>query len=778
MINKLLALLIGLMCFLVVPAQNDSCNYTLTGTLSDDEHGEQLGYATIYVAELPKKSTQTNDRGQFIIKGLCSGTYTLVCSHLNCERTTVKVVVTGSTSIQIVMPHHEHTGSTVVVSDRSDRPPVSQTRSEISGRQLDFVRGQNLGQAVASLPGVTVVQTGGNIAKPVIHGMHSNRLLILNNGVRQEGQQWGIEHAPEIDPFIASRISVIKGASAVRYGSDAIAGVILIEPGDIRMKPGIQGEFNAVGFSNNGEGNVAAIWEHRPENYRAFAYRLQGTYRRGGNYATPNYRLNNTGVEEYNFSANAVYNHRRFDADIFFSQFNTTIGIFTGAHLGNITDLYEAINSAVPEETGGFSYQLGRPYQHVYHELLKARFVYYLNEDWKIRVQYARQYNRRFEYDKHGPRNDSLAALNRPDLSYELTTHSAELVAEHNMIRRMTGSFGVSGSYQFNTYAGRFFIPNYRAENVGAWWIERWNGDSILTLEAGIRYDIRHMQVFMWENNLIIRPQHQFQNFSTTLGAIVRYSDKLQFNLNGGRAWRAPAPNELYSNGLHHGAAAFELGDRNLETETAWNIIVTATWHEHDKLDVSITGYWHYFDNFIYATPQDQPIVSIRGAFPAFRFTQNNATLYGTDVQAGYYLNQHVQIISKAALLRAKNRDTQDWLIMMPADRGSAGINYHFNDKSNWSDLMIGGSAQYVNKQFRVPYGVDFAPPPNAYFLVGFEASANKKLKTGNLLTTITIINALNQSYRDYLNRFRYYADETGFNVRLHVKYSFELSKK
>jgi iron complex outermembrane receptor protein len=228
---------------------------------------------------------------------------------------------------------------------------------------------------------------------------------------------------------------------------------------------------------------------------------------------------------------------------------------------------------------------------------------------------------------------------------------------------------------------------------------------------------------------------------------------------------------------LHHGAAAFELGDRNLETETAWNAIATATWHEHDKLDVTITGYLHYFDNFIYATPQEQPVVSIRGAFPAFRFTQNHATIYGTDVQVGYHVNQHVQVTSKAALLRAKNRDTQDWLIMMPADRGAAGVNYHFTDKGHWSDLMIGGNVQYVNKQFRVPYGVDFAPPPDAYFLVGFEASANKKLKMGSLLTTITITNALNQSYRDYLNRFRYYADEIGFNARLHVKYSFELSK-
>ncbi|MFM9075334.1 MAG: TonB-dependent receptor, partial [Bacteroidota bacterium] len=65
---------------------------------------------------------------------------------------------------------------------------------------------------------------------PVIHGVHSQRILILNHGVRQEGQQWGAEHAPEIDPLIASDIQVIKDASAIRYGVDAIGGVVVVNP--------------------------------------------------------------------------------------------------------------------------------------------------------------------------------------------------------------------------------------------------------------------------------------------------------------------------------------------------------------------------------------------------------------------------------------------------------------------------------------------------------------------------------------------------------------------
>jgi outer membrane receptor protein involved in Fe transport len=128
------------------------------------------------------------------------------------------------------------------------------------------------------MTGVAVLQTGSTIAKPVIHGLHSNRLLILNNGIRQEGQQWGSEHAPEIDPFIATSLKVIKGANTVRYGSGAMAGVIVVEPGELRDSTGIGGEVNLVGFSNGRSGTVSGIIEGRPQLLPNWGWRVQDGY--------------------------------------------------------------------------------------------------------------------------------------------------------------------------------------------------------------------------------------------------------------------------------------------------------------------------------------------------------------------------------------------------------------------------------------------------------------------------------------------------------------------
>src|SRR6201996_2411013 len=132
----------------------------------------------------------------------------------------------------------------------------------VGGRSLQEIRGLSLGESLKGIAGVNSLQTGPSISKPVIHGVYSNRILILNNGVRQEGQNWGNDHAPEIDPFIATRLSVIKGAASIRYGSDAIGGVILVDPKEMPVRPGVfDGELNVVGMTNGRGGAVSGMVE-------------------------------------------------------------------------------------------------------------------------------------------------------------------------------------------------------------------------------------------------------------------------------------------------------------------------------------------------------------------------------------------------------------------------------------------------------------------------------------------------------------------------------------
>ncbi|MBK7882797.1 MAG: TonB-dependent receptor plug domain-containing protein [Chitinophagaceae bacterium] len=185
--------------------------------------------------------------------------------------------------------------------------PIQDLKKELSGKALQETRGLSLSEALTKINGVTMLQTGSTISKPIIHGLHSNRILTINNGVRQEGQQWGNEHAPEIDPFIADKLTVIKGVDELKYGSDAIGGVVLVDPKPLRNKPGYAAEINTAYFTNNRQYVLSGVFEQQLKKISAFTYRVQGTFKKAANAATPGYRLNNTASEEKNFSITAGF---------------------------------------------------------------------------------------------------------------------------------------------------------------------------------------------------------------------------------------------------------------------------------------------------------------------------------------------------------------------------------------------------------------------------------------------------------------------------------------
>lgn len=768
--QKLILLLVGIAGIAI--SSNAQCAYSLSGKVIDHHDRQPLEFADIYINEL-KRGALTDSVGYYRIDGLCSGTYTVLFKHLGCEDIVTTITVNNSNTTQNFYPEHhlEELGLVNVVAERSPEKTTQESHT-IKERELDETRGQSLGDALKNVTGVSTLKTGTGISKPVIHGLHSNRVLILNNGIRQEGQQWGSEHAPEIDPFIANRLTVIKGANSVRYGSDAIAGVILVEPNKLRDSAGIGGELNMVGSSNGRSGVVSGMLEQNLKKLPTLSWRLQGTLKKSGTLATPHYYLKNTGNEEYNFSATAGWLKKNYGAEVFYSQFNTNIGILSAAHIGNVTDLLNAINRTQPLETGDFTYTIARPYQHTEHELFKAKAYFYTGNAGKLSVVYARQYNLRSEYDKHPPLNDSLAGLNRPELYFTITSHSADLLWEHTTFKRFKGTIGIAGMTQGNTYKGRYLIPNYRNYTGGIYWIERYTLNK-LQLEAGIRYDYRHLQIFKYENNVIISPVYRYENTSATIGAIYKFSSRLTSTVNIGTAWRAPTVNELYSDGIHHGAATYEVGNKNLVPEKALNSIVSIQYNTTDKWNIELSGYHNTIRNFIYLQAVFPPTVTIHGSFPTFHYTQVNATFTGMDAQVNYYVIPQLLLTGKVSFLRAYNHTINNYLVQMPPNRLQGDISYHFKSAKKFKNCYITLSGIFVNKQWRVPSNSDYAPPPPAYTLLNVEMGTTVNIKQQQLIIGLGGSNLLNAAYRDYMNRFRYYADETGRNITLRLKVPF-----
>ncbi len=190
------------------------CDCFIQGIVQDDITKQPIVGAVVFIKEL-NKGVSTDAKGFYRISNICQGKYTVIGRIVGYEEKKYTISLEHGAEQNIKLSETElHLANIDIKAQKIEN--LTQNKTSLENAALDQTRGQSLGEALKQISGVTTLQTGSSIAKPVIHGMHSNRVLIMNNGVRQEGQQWGSEHAPEIDPFVAKKITVLKGAAGVR----------------------------------------------------------------------------------------------------------------------------------------------------------------------------------------------------------------------------------------------------------------------------------------------------------------------------------------------------------------------------------------------------------------------------------------------------------------------------------------------------------------------------------------------------------------------------------
>lgn len=768
------------------------CTATLCGVVTEAGTGNPVPYAEVVIAQLNIGSV-TDEDGNFHFHKLCEGNYTVVCQHVGCRHVALEVAIKGNVEVNFELHHEALDLQEIVI--RGAAPSLTSPHNErqISGLQLDALKGQSLGEALSRLPGVSTLNTGGTIVKPVIRGLHSNRILLLNNGVRLEGQQWGSEHAPEIDPYAANRVSVVYGANSVRYGSDAIGGVILVTPGALREKPGLGSQLSLAGFSNGRSGVASAQLDGKLKGKLPLAGRLQGTFRRGGNLKTPGYFLENTGIREGSYAATLGLQQERWQSEAYFSGFFTQTGIFSDSHIGNLTDLQHAIERGRPLSDGDFTWKIERPLQQVAHYLFKLKSTLKTGNTGKLSLQYARQFNRREEFDAHKRSGTAPNELGKPEMMFEITTHTLHAAWEHKTWQQLSGSLGGQFMTQRNTTDRGSLLPNFSSHNAGFFWIERWRKYPFpLELEAGIRYDLHHTHVEKRGNELIDK-QLNYNNFSGTFGTIYHLAENLELRFHAGSAWRPPSVNELYSDGVHHGSASYEKGRDDLHPERALSLDLTLGFDNRHNLSANLSLFRNIIRDFIFLKPLPEPVLTIRGAFPGFAYEQTDARLTGLDWSAEWYPVKVLGLSSSASLLRAWNRKENEWLVLMPADRFRHEISFFpfFSKKIVHREdaPFVKLAMENVLKQTRTPERQDYAPAPEAYTLFDVEAGMAFSLQTRGpgddraadaqqpfplqLRLGVAVQNIFNTPYRDYLNRLRYFSAERGRNVSVRLKFAF-----
>lgn len=651
----------------------------------------------------------------------------------------------------------------VVGYERKERLYLPSKR--IDGLTLNNESGKDLAEILRGKALSNTISAGGTIHKPILQGLTGNRLLILSEGVRLSGQQWGFDHAPEVQTAFTKELVVVKGASAMIYGPEALSGAIVVSKGPIRKEKGWQVVGNQ-GLNSNGRGIFAAyLAEGRVSFLGDLAWRVNWAGSRSGDLKSPDYFLNNTAASIFDWGGKMEWMsvNAKWKSEIYYSKYLADFGLLRASQVRNLTDLELAIERGNPLFPTPFSYEIGEPRQSVLHEMFKSQISYNPSNHQRWLLSYSRQVNFRDEFDIQ-------SSLNSSDLRLSITTHLLDVGYSFSQ-DQWTSETRIGGMWQTNTYQGRFFIPNYQRNSWFALQTLQWESDRSLFC-VGLRTDADYFNIYLNENGEVEQQSDSFSGFSGWLSVASKPNSKGNWNsLSLGRVFRAPSVYERFVNGIHHGQASYEIGNARMGPERSVDLqLEIHRMLKGWKLEVS--PYLKYVQGFMQTIP-GEPILTIRGAYPAFNFDQTIALISGLDIflDRVWNLNNNKVLTYNGMVSFLYHRDLErgEALYFMPGNSLWNELSLQFSKALN---LSI--SNQWIFQQKLIPTTyMDYAPPPPTYTLVGAAIAYSYKYKWR---LRISVDNAFNQKYRDFLDRFRYFADASGTNLK--VQWTFYFNSK
>lgn len=750
-----------------------------------ENNGKPISFASIVIDEL-SVGMAADSMGNFLFQNIPAGEYHIHADAMGYAHGEVELQVVSDTSIVISLKKNRLFIDEVVVQDefnqRIDRSGT-QTVDRLGGEELTLAIGNNLAQSLESISGVRSMNTGAGIGKPVIRGFTGTRIVVNHNGLAQEGQQWGMEHGLEIDPFSSERIEIIKGAQAIAYGSDAMGGVVNIMPSPIPNAQTINGRIQSLYKSNNhhigGSVNLDARLEksyfrirlsrQRYQDYRVPAedfiynsFRLE----------LPEGRMSNTAGEESNISLSAGRIWKRGNLEITYSRYALTAGIFAGAM--GIPRQYQL----TPD---GSWWDIDLPFQDVIHQKMALRW----NQRWdnvRMVANAGVQYNEREERtrpDFHGIVADSSTTLGN---GLDLLTASANTKFYWN-VEPFHFISGASIQTQKNIRDGfEFIIPEFNHSEMGLFHVVQYKKGKT-TYEAGLRWDLGHYnvvgydrEVLKLENNEIVLDsldtrvrsfERTFSNFSGSVGLNFVPTEDWTLKANLSRSFRVPNIAEIAANGVHHGTFRHEQGDSTLSSERGWMVEVTGI-RSWERITLRVNPYLNYFDNYIFLRPSAQFSYLPDGG-QLYIYTEANVLHTGAELNAYWDIDEYWSAELMGAYLYTYNFQSNLALPFTPPGDFTLALNY--NQPFQKQSLRIRLENRWVAAQNRTDRNERATP---SAFLQNVILSYRIPLAGSDLLFGLRISNAWDTPFFDHLSRYRLLnLPEQGRNIILQIKYSF-----
>lgn len=610
---------------------------SLTGKVTDAKTGEALAGASVYFPDL-RTGAACNKEGIYTISNISAGKYLVEVSHLGYAsiNETVEAGSNAQKDFKLEPSVVENEGVTVTgvssaTSTKRTPIPVNIVKKENLFNNVST----NLIDNLAKTPGVAQVTTGPGISKPFIRGLGYNRVVVVNDGIRQEGQQWGDEHGIEIDELNASRVELLKGPASLMYGSDALAGVVNI----ISILPAPEGHTRGNIFSAYQTNNRQRNWHaDLGGNRYGFIWGLYGSYKAAADYKNKfDGYVFNSKFNEKDFGAYIGVNKSWGFTHFYISKFDQHPGLVEGDRDDATGQFLKLVNNAgvAGEEiaTDG-DFKSTDPYiprQRIQHFKVAADNSFNIGKD-RLIMLLGYQQNQRQEFGNVLDPGEKELFFDLGTVNYNLQYHLAEQ-------KNVRTTIGVNGMLQTNKNKGaEQLIPEYSLFDIGGFVYTRKTMDK-LTLSGGLRFDNRSIDSKELVEGSGIRFSAFKKNFSNVSGSVgLAYEAgkivTLKFNI--ARGFRAPNITELSANGVHEGSFQYIYGDVNLESETSLQAdagFVANSDHVSFQLNLFSNSIQHFiFLHKLASVNGGDSIININGDdFNAFRYGQNNAKLYGAE---------------------------------------------------------------------------------------------------------------------------------------------------
>ena len=670
----------------------------------------------------------------------------------------------------------------VTISDHAVR--AAQTHTSLTAIQVsrDYLQ-QNfsgsLMQSLQGIPGVKAMSIGSGQSKPTIRGLGFNRMVVAEDGIKHEGQQWGDDHGLEIDQFAVDRIEVTKGPAALLYGSDAIGGVICLYTNHIPTDS-VSGAVLVFGRSNNRQlGASAKIGLRRDR----FFFRANITAINYGDYKIPadsiqyysyyiklkDRRLRNTAGLERDGSLMVGYAGYNFHTDLRVSDSYSKSGFFANAH-------------GLEVRLSGIDYDhstrdIDLPHQWVNH-LKVLSHSSWRNEVVSVDASLAYQQNRREECSEPVSHGYMPTPGDEVERHFDKSTYTANIGLKMSLERHSLNA-GVNAEYQHNRRSGwGFIIPDFETGSFGAYLLDKYEPSDNLKLNAGLRFDRAQTHIHSY-NDWYLTPvgadsvykqrsadiDLTFSNLTWSIGAVYSAGAWLM-KANVGKSFRIPIPKELGADGINYHIFRYERGNAELNPEVSYQLDLSI-YKSGKLLTVQVEPYVNYFPNYIYLNPTAQ----YEEGLQLYHYTQAEVLRYGVECQADYKITRHFEAELKGEYLYAEQLSGAKKGYTLPFSTPwsvDAGLKYSHKHHGEGS---VGLNVHLVGKQDNI---VPPEKPTDGYWTLNLTANHRFRLTGSSINVSLHADNLPNKRYYDHTSYYRLIdVPEAGRNFAIMVGWEF-----